>query len=127
VVRCEKRRVPFPLGPTPASLPAGLSKRTTRLLGQYVTCLNDVVLLTCRWQWRFNWTETMEGAIMTKKDSSNLNRRGFLARVLGVAGAGAATFLIHPAQTVRRKLQSRQPAGYRETDHVRRYYRNARF
>lgn len=64
---------------------------------------------------------------MTKKDSSNLNRRGFLVRMIGVAGAGAATLLIQPAKAVRQKLQPKPSVGYRETGHVRRYYRNARF
>ena len=44
VVCFEKRREYFPVGSTPASLPARLSKQTTRPFTQSLTCLDDVVL-----------------------------------------------------------------------------------
>ena len=45
VVCFEKRREYFPVGSTPASLPAKLSKQTTRPFTQSLTCLDDVVLI----------------------------------------------------------------------------------
>ena len=44
VICFEKRREYFPVGSTPASLPARLSNQTTCPFNQSFTCLNDVVL-----------------------------------------------------------------------------------
>ena len=61
---------------------------------------------------------------------TNLQRRGFLM-TLGVGGAGAAAVTMHSLS--RSAIQSdanREPdadaSGYRETEHVRRYYRTAK-
>ena len=44
VICFEKRREYFPVGSTPASLPARLSNQTTCPSNQSFTCLDDVVL-----------------------------------------------------------------------------------
>lgn len=63
------------------------------------------------------------------KDKTSLGRRGFLA-VLGL-GAGAAGAVALTGGTGEAKAESksddRRVAGYRETEHVRRFYESARF
>ena len=59
------------------------------------------------------------------------SRRGFFARLAGLA-AGAGLIAAKPAETQARPVADapeKQPesAGYQETEHVRAYYRSARF
>jgi hypothetical protein len=56
-------------------------------------------------------------------------RRGFLARLAGLA-TGAGLLAAKPAETqaepAAEKPEKPEPSGYRETEHVRAYYRSVR-
>lgn len=61
------------------------------------------------------------------KTSATTDRRSFLKLAgAGVAGSGAAIATAVPPVEAATKLDANS-AGYRETDHVRRYYELAKF
>lgn len=65
----------------------------------------------------------------TEERAQGLGRRAFLRGAgLGAAGAGAAAVLVagETAAEARAPEAVREGAGYRKTDHVRRYYDLAR-
>lgn len=59
-----------------------------------------------------------------------VSRRSFL-RIAGLsagaAGAAATGLAAGTAETTAAEAMSRDPSGYRETDHVKAYYRLAKF
>jgi hypothetical protein len=67
---------------------------------------------------------------MHSDDQTLTTRRGFFARLAGLA-AGVGLVAAKPAETQAEPVaeQPEQPesSGYRETDHIRAYYRSARF
>jgi hypothetical protein len=66
---------------------------------------------------------------MQANDKPLTTRRGFFARLAGVA-AGAGLLAAKPAESkaepVAEQPEQSQASGYRETEHVRAYYRSAR-
>lgn len=66
---------------------------------------------------------------MQTNDKSLSTRRGFLARLAGLA-AGVGLLAAKPAETqaepAAEKPEKPESSGYRETEHVRAYYRSAR-
>lgn len=66
---------------------------------------------------------------MQTNDKTLSTRRGFLARLAGLA-AGAGLIAASPATTqaepVAEQPETPESGGYRETEHVRAYYRSAR-
>lgn len=66
---------------------------------------------------------------MTKKDEKAMDRRDFFRKAgLGVGVAGvAAAGLTKDATAAESGKRSASSAGYRETDHVKKYYELARF
>jgi hypothetical protein len=67
---------------------------------------------------------------MRDQNKANVGRRDFLRKVgLGTVGAGAtlATPLIAPAQADSENNDEKRKARYKETDHVKAYYRVNRY
>jgi hypothetical protein len=67
---------------------------------------------------------------MRDQNKANVGRRDFLRKVgLGTVGAGAtlATPLIAPAQADSENSEEKRKARYKETDHVKAYYRVNRY
>ena len=67
---------------------------------------------------------------MRDQNKANVGRRDFLRKVgLGTVGAGAtlATPLIAPAQADSENSDEKRKARYKETDHVKTYYRVNRY
>jgi hypothetical protein len=67
---------------------------------------------------------------MRDQNKANVGRRDFLRKVgLGTVGAGAtlATPLIAPAQADSENSDEKRKARYKETDHVKAYYRVNRY
>ena len=66
---------------------------------------------------------------MKKQDANKTNRRSFL-KGAGVAAAAVGSGVVS-AETLEKPEHSEpsvvRPSGYQETDHVREYYRVARF
>ena len=68
-----------------------------------------------------------------KHPETDTTRRGFIKGAIGVGGTVAATAVIGGGVAVANDVDesiediSAQPAGYRETEHVRTYYDKARF
>lgn len=66
-----------------------------------------------------------------KKGAASIDRRSFLKAgglAVGAAGAaGAALSAGKPAKAVTPAKAGRKSAGYRETEHVRRFYELAKF
>ncbi len=66
---------------------------------------------------------------MSKKAATDLNRRDFFRKAslgVGAAGAAVAGLSASKAKAAADKTSPRS-AGYRETDHVKKYYELARF
>ncbi len=63
---------------------------------------------------------------MADKTPNNIDRRRFFGRMLAMTTAASAMVLLKPSGTQGKEARAGQTAGYRETDHVRRYYRSAR-
>jgi hypothetical protein len=62
--------------------------------------------------------------------TANTGRRGFFRRVAALAGAAGAAILLRPRPAASASAVDDAPAekrGYRITEHVRTYYRKARF
>jgi hypothetical protein len=67
---------------------------------------------------------------MRDQNKANVGRRDFLRKVgLGTVGAGAtlATPLIAPAKADSENSDEKRKARYKETDHVKAYYRVNRY
>jgi GH24 family phage-related lysozyme (muramidase) len=67
---------------------------------------------------------------MRDEKNTNVGRRDFLRKVgIGTVGAGAtlATPLITPAQADSETEDEKRKARYKETDHVKAYYRANRY
>ena len=67
---------------------------------------------------------------MTKENRVKVGRRDFLRKVgIGTVGAGAslATPLMVPAQADSETNDEKRKARYKETDHVKAYYRVNRY
>ena len=67
---------------------------------------------------------------MRDAKKTTVDRRDFLRKVgIGTVGAGAAlsTPLVTPAQADSENDQEKRKARYRETDHVKTYYRVNRY
>ncbi len=65
---------------------------------------------------------------MTDIVPKGMNRRGFLGKVIGLVSVAAAAVMVKPTGAQeKRVVTNKQRAGYRETEHVRQFYRNARF
>ncbi len=67
---------------------------------------------------------------MSKKAAADLNRRDFFRKAslgVGAAGAAVAGLSASKAKAAEPAKSSSTGAGYRETDHVKKYYELARF
>lgn len=64
---------------------------------------------------------------MNKKDEINEGRRDFFKKAGLGAGAAAVAVAASPAGAVEASPQPSKTSGYRETDHVRKFYELARF
>lgn len=70
---------------------------------------------------------------MPTDDQTLTTRRGFFARLTGLAAgagllaAGPAETQAQPAAEAKEGQQQPESRGYQETEHVRAYYRSARF
>ena len=67
---------------------------------------------------------------MRDEKKTTVDRRGFLRKVgIGTVGAGATltTPLMRPAQADSESDHEKRKARYRETDHVKKYYRVNRY
>jgi GH24 family phage-related lysozyme (muramidase) len=67
---------------------------------------------------------------MSEEKNTTIGRRGFLRKVgIGTVGAGAtlATPLMTPAQADSETDEEKRKARYKETDHVKAYYRVNRY
>jgi len=68
---------------------------------------------------------------MSKHDTIVLNRRGFFARLAGVFGAVGTAVALRPQAGTDAEPVADPPAaekrGYHVTEHIRTYYRKARF
>ncbi|MDA9434431.1 twin-arginine translocation signal domain-containing protein [Bradyrhizobium sp. CCBAU 51627] len=67
---------------------------------------------------------------MSDETKATAGRRDFLRRIgIGTVGAGAtlATPLIAPAQADSESSDEKRKARYKETDHVKKYYRVNRY
>ena len=65
---------------------------------------------------------------MSKKEPTSLGRRDFFKTAgAGVAGAAAVGLTATKAGAAESKDQSAKRAGYRETEHVKKYYELSRF
>ncbi|HRK24446.1 MAG TPA: formate dehydrogenase [Beijerinckiaceae bacterium] len=64
----------------------------------------------------------------TKRADETLNRRGFLRAGLGTASVAATTVIgaAQPAQAAENDAE-RKKARYKETDHVKTFYRTNRY
>lgn len=56
-----------------------------------------------------------------------LSRRAFLLRLLGLTGIAGALALGGPSSVKAAESKPDPVRGYRETEHIRRYYQTARF
>ncbi len=63
---------------------------------------------------------------MADNDPNGLNRRGFFGQFFGLVAAASTLTLLKPSAGQEDKTASKQVQGYRETEHVRQYYRSAR-
>jgi hypothetical protein len=69
----------------------------------------------------------MKGEQMSKKEEKSVGRRDFFRKAgAGAAGAAAVGLAAGPAAAVEAK-PSVETSGYRETDHVKKYYELAKF
>ncbi len=65
---------------------------------------------------------------MSKKETASLDRRDFFRKVgLGAGAAAAAGLGASAAQAAAADRKPVKGSGYRETDHVKTYYKLARF
>ena len=67
---------------------------------------------------------------MSKRDKKGIPRREFLKTAglaAGAAGTAAAALTAGPSKAAESGGKARTSAGYRETEHVRKYYELARF
>ncbi len=65
---------------------------------------------------------------MSKKESASLDRRDFFRKVgLGVGAAATAGLGASAAQAAAPDRKPAQGSGYRETEHVKTFYKLARF
>lgn len=70
---------------------------------------------------------------MNEHDKPAFNRRRFFGRIGTLLGAAGAVVLARPQHSQAPAADSETPAepaakqGYRETEHVRKYYHKARF
>ena len=65
---------------------------------------------------------------MSKKEPTSIGRRDFFKTAgAGAAGAAAVGLTATQAGAVESKDKSAKSAGYRETEHVKKYYELSRF
>lgn len=64
---------------------------------------------------------------MANNNTEGVDRRDFLRRLLGLASVTVAVAADRPGQAEEDKPVEKTRRGYRESEHVRHYYRCARF
>lgn len=64
---------------------------------------------------------------MSRTEEINEGRRNFFKKAGLTAGAAAVAVTASPAGAVEAAPSSKKGSGYRETDHVRKFYELARF
>ncbi len=63
---------------------------------------------------------------MADKSPVRIDRRGFFGKLFAVSTAASALTLARPGDVRAKVSRSPKTGGYRESDHIRRYYRSAR-